>query len=193
MRLTGSLILTVSLLTPALADNNVEAQVMGALRQVKTAQAHFTEQKYMSVLSAPLEDSGTLSYTAPDRLEKQTLIPQPESLVVEGKTLTVTKDGDTHTVDLDDYPEVATFVESIRSTLAGDPATLNNVYTVDFTGSFDNWQIALQPKAEDMKDVVQSIHISGAKGTVQSVETLESNGDRTVMTIVEDHPAKTTP
>jgi outer membrane lipoprotein-sorting protein len=182
------LLALIFFITPAWADTAAETQVMNALAAVKTAHASFTEKKFMSVLDTPLEDSGTLSYTAPDRLEKQTLAPKPESLVVEGKTLTVTKDGDTHNVDLDDYPEVATFIESIRSTLAGNAAMLNSVYTVAFTGTFDHWQIALTPKDPDMQDVVQAITITGSKGKIAGVETRESDGDRTEMTITEDPP-----
>jgi outer membrane lipoprotein-sorting protein len=174
------------LLTPAYAEDSTEAQVMAALAQVKAAHGTFTEKKFMSVLTAPLEDSGTLTYTAPDHLEKQTLAPKPESLLVDGNTLTVTRDGDTHTVDLADYPEVSTFIESIRSTLAGNSATLDSLYTVAFSGTFAHWQLTLTPRSEDMQEVVKSVRLSGAKGVINTVETEEADGDRTEMTITED-------
>lgn len=48
-------------------------QLMQGLGQVKSARSKFVERKYLAILNAPLEFSGTLVYTAPDRLEKRTL------------------------------------------------------------------------------------------------------------------------
>ena len=58
-------------------------QLMQSLAQEKGAKRKFTERKYMSVLTEPLESSGTLIYVAPGRLEKHTLSPREESMVVE--------------------------------------------------------------------------------------------------------------
>src|SRR5688500_9130786 len=50
-------------------------QLMQDLARVKTAKGTFVERKHLAILTAPLESSGTLTYTAPDRLEKHTLVP----------------------------------------------------------------------------------------------------------------------
>ena len=62
---------------------------MQELGQVKTAKGRFVERKYLAILTAPLESSGTLIYIAPDRLEKHTLAPRAESLVLEHDQLTL--------------------------------------------------------------------------------------------------------
>ena len=45
---------------------------MQNLAQVKSAKGKFVERKYLAMLNAPLDSSGTLVYTAPGRLEKFT-------------------------------------------------------------------------------------------------------------------------
>ncbi len=125
---------------PARADNTVEhpgpaaglQRIMLGLQSVSQSRAKFTERKYLHMLNQPLESSGTLIYVAPDHLEKNTERPKPESLVVDGGTLTVTggPDGQSRSLALPDYPELGAIVESIRATLAGDSASLNRFYAV---------------------------------------------------------------
>jgi hypothetical protein len=97
--------------------------LMQLLAQHKSGKASFIEKKYIGILEKPVESSGELAFTAPDKLEKRTLKPKSESLVLEGDNLTVDQpDRRRLTVSLQDHPEIAAFVQSIRGTLAGDRA-----------------------------------------------------------------------
>ena len=109
------------------------AQLMQGLAQTKTAQATFTERKFLSVLSRPLESSGTLLFQAPGHLEKHTLKPKVESLVLDQGVLTIDSKARNikRTLVLQEYPSVWAFVESIRSTLAGDLPTLERFYQTE--------------------------------------------------------------
>ena len=164
-------------------------QLMQDLAQVKTARARFTERKYMAMLNAPLDASGTLVYTAPGRLEKYTRLPKPEMLVLEKDTLTIeSKDRGQRTLALPDYPVIWAFVESIRSTLAGDLATLNRFYRASLTGSAEQWRLTLKPIDPKIQTVVKEIQIGGSRSRVRTIEVNEAEGDRSVMTITEDAP-----
>jgi len=96
------------------ADWGIEQQ-MQALAAVKSSRASFVELKHIAILTTPLQSRGRLVYTAPGRLEKHTLSPRRESLVLEGDQLTV-ESGDRkqrRTLQLQDQPVVRAFVESI--------------------------------------------------------------------------------
>ncbi len=160
-------------------------QLMQNLRQVKSAKGKFVERKYMAMLNAPLDASGTLVYTAPGRLEKVTLLPKPETLVLDQNKLSIEyKDrNQRRTLVLQDYPVIWALVESIRSTLAGDLQTLNRFYRASLTGSEEQWRLSLKPAELKMQNVVKEINISGSGNQVRSVEIIETEGDRSVMTI----------
>ena len=164
------------------------AQLMRELGQVRRSQAQFTERKYLKVLKAPLQTSGTLTYTAPDKLEKRTLRPKPEVLVIDGKVLTVETAGKRHTLKLQDYPVLWAFVESIRATLGGDIATLERFYKVDLEGGPARWQLFLAPRERSMSRVISLIRIGGAGSRIELIEVQEAKGDRSVMKVVEDAP-----
>lgn len=162
-------------------------QLMEALRQVKSAHAKFVERKHLALLKAPLDSSGTLVYRAPDHLEKHTLRPSPESLILDGDRVTLEKleGGPQRILQLEQYPVLRAFVESMRSTLAGDLATLRRYYDVDLAGTEARWRLTLRPRDPGMRDVVTEIRIEGRSRSITAVTVLETGGDRSTMTLSE--------
>jgi hypothetical protein len=158
------------------------------LGRVRVAKAQFAERRYLSMLKEPLQFSGTLVYIAPDRLEKNTLRPRAESMVVDRDRLTIEGDGgrQRRIMMLPDHPEIWAFVESIRATLAGDLTTLDRFYKVSLEGSSEEWQLLLEPSEAKMQAMVKSIRISGKASSIRIVEILEADGDRSVMTVFSD-------
>jgi outer membrane lipoprotein-sorting protein len=185
-----------SLVTPSLATGSEASaegkwdlkQLMLDLGQVRVAKAQFVERRYLSMLKEPLQFSGTLVYIAPDRLEKNTLRPKAESMVVDRDRLTIEGDSgrQRRILVLPDHPEIWAFVESIRATLAGDLPTLNRFYKVSLEGRSEEWQLLLEPSEEKMRTMVKSIRISGKESSIRIVEILEADGDRSVMTVSSD-------
>ena len=163
-------------------------QLMHDLRQVKTARGRFVERRYLAILNAPLESSGTLVYTAPGRLEKHTLSPRQESLTLDGDTLLIEnkETGQRRQVALEEQPVVGAFVESIRATLAGDLQTLSRFYEVSLGGDASRWRLRLKPTEPRLREVASEIRLSGNGTWVGVIEILDASGDRSVMTITRD-------
>jgi hypothetical protein len=146
----------------------------------------FVEKKFIAILDRPVESSGELLYDAPDRLEKKTLQPKPESLVLEGGSVSAQRGRHHYVLDLKQYPQVVPFIESIRATLAGDRRALERVFKVDFTGSFDQWTLGLVPLDAKLARTVKEIYIQGEQDRILSVEIREADGDRSLLTIGAD-------
>jgi hypothetical protein len=169
----------------AAEDSDLD-RLMGTLAQRKHGHVTFQEKKYIALLDHPVESSGELLYEAPDRLEKKTLKPKPETLVLEGGKVSAQRGRRHYELDLKQYPQVVPFIESIRATLAGDRAALERVFKVDFSGHFEHWTLGLVPLDPQLGKTVQEIHIEGEKDAIHSVEILEADGDRSLLTIGAD-------
>lgn len=167
---------------PAFAAWDV-TQLMQALAQNKSGRASFVETKYIALLDKPVESSGELLYTAPDRLEKRTLKPRPESMLIESGNLTVERGKRRMVLRLQEHPELAAFTESIRGTLAGDAVALKRIYNLDLEGSEERWTLTLRPVETRMLEVVQRIRIAGSRAEVKSIEIEQADKDRSVMLI----------
>jgi len=190
----AALLVAATGICPAAAAGTAAAwgieQLMQNLAQVKSARGRFVERKTLAILNAPLDSSGTLVYTAPGRLEKYTLLPKPEILVLDHDKLSIEYQdrNQRRTLALQDYPVIWAFVESIRSTLAGDLQTLNRFYRTSLEGSEGEWRLSLKPAEPKMQTVVKEIHLSGKGNRIRAIEVIEAEGDRSLMTITEDAP-----
>lgn len=184
-RTLSSMLLSFCLMAPALAsaaDWNVD-QLMQSLARAKPGRASFVEKKYIAMLDRPIESSGELSYNAPDRLEKRTARPKPETMVVEGGVLVFERGTRKHTVQLAEYPELAGFIDSIRGTLAGDRKALERAFRLKLEGTPERWTLLLLPTDAKMANTVHLIRIAGVRDNVRSIEVIQTDGDRSLMTI----------
>ncbi|MFZ3128623.1 MAG: LolA-related protein [Rhodoferax sp.] len=160
------------------------SELMQLLAQQKSGKASFVEKKYIGIVDKPVESSGELAFIAPSKLEKRTLKPTLESLVLDGDSLTIEQaDRRRLTVSLQEHPEVSAFVESIRGTLAGDRTALEKYYTINATGPMEKWQLQLVPTQARMAQVISRIRISGAQASVKTIEFEQADGDRSEMFI----------
>lgn len=163
-------------------------RLMREFATVRSARARFTEKKFLKMLDRPVESSGTLAYEAPSRLEKLTLAPKRERMLVEEDRITLETGPQPkrRVLSITDHPLLRAFIESIRATLAGDRATLERFYRVEFGGDANGWRLTLEPADSKTKSLVRVIRIAGSGGEIGSVEVEQSDGDRSVMTMVRD-------
>jgi outer membrane lipoprotein-sorting protein len=164
------------------AEWNID-QLMQSLAQTRSGHASFVETKSIAMLDKPVESSGELFYKAPDYFEKRTLKPKPESMILNGSTLIVERGQKKRTLQLQSYPEVAAFIDSIRGTLAGDRKALERAYQLSLEGDAKNWKLLLTPIDNKMKKVVEHISISGVDNEVRMIVINQADGDSSIMTI----------
>jgi len=179
------LVALVLMLAPVIshaADWDID-QLMRGLAQTKSDHASFVEKKFIAMLDKPVESSGELFYTAPDHLEKRTLKPKAESMTVDGGTLVIERGRQKHRLQLQDYPELAAFIDSIRGTLAGDRNALERNYRLSLGGTSEHWTLQLLPLDEKMQAVVTRIRIVGVRDAVRSIEITQADGDSSLMLI----------
>ena len=157
--------------------------VMGLLAQRQHGRVEFVEQKFLSILDHPIESSGELLYDAPDRLEKRTLLPRAETLVLDGSVLTMERGGHRRVLDLHRYPQIQPFVESIRATLAGDRTALERVFHLEFAGGVRRWSLTLAPLDRQLQRAIKQVQIDGSQDQLQRIEIRQTDGDRSLMTL----------
>lgn len=158
-------------------------QLMKLLAQRKHGTVTYAEEDYLAILDRPVKSSGVLVYDAPDRLEKRTLKPRRESLVLQGDDLTVQRGHRTYRMQLSAYPQVAPLIDAVRDTLAGNEEALEKVFEVELSGALEDWKLQLMPLDRSVARKVKSVEIAGARDAIRSVEILQVDGDRSVMTL----------
>lgn len=180
---TAAILLGFLLAASGEATSDALDELLTSFRQRQHGHVTFTEIYSAAALDRPLEASGELFYDAPDRLEKRTLRPRPQRLVIDGDTLIIERKQKQYRAALADYPRVAPYIDSIRATLAGDRAELERVFQVKFSGSDEIWALLLVPLDAKTAADVATIRIQGTADVIRIVTMELTNGGRSVMTL----------
>jgi hypothetical protein len=182
MRVFIAALLMAALPAAASTPWNVH-ELFAALAKERPGRATFHEKKYLALLDKPVESSGELVFTPPHTLEKRTVKPKPERVLVDRDRVTLERNGRTQSLGLRENPAVAVLVESIRGTLAGDLAALTRTYSVGLDGTPERWRLVLRPLQPELAALAERIEIGGTQARVGSVEIFQADGDRSVLSI----------
>ena len=147
--------------------------------RVQTRQVHFEETHYSPLLTEPLTTTGTLTFTAPSKLEKHVLQPFEERYEVDGDILVVQgrQADEARTLSLSEYPPLRVFVEGFRAVLRGDANTIRKFYAPHVKGNRNRWILSLVPLDPDMRSRVESIEFQGREDTIVSIHVREGGGN----------------
>ena len=180
-RLIGGLLCLATAL-PAAAAFDV-ARLMDDLARHQGGRAKFVETKYISLLDKPVVSTGEMSYVAPDRLEKRTLTPKAETMLLDKDMLSIERGQRKLSINLANQPEALAFVDSIRGTLSGNRAALEKNYALHLSGNPEKWVLTLLPSEQKIAAIVLRITVSGSRNRVLGIEYLQADGDRSVLAI----------
>jgi outer membrane lipoprotein-sorting protein len=162
-------------------------QLMQMLAGVRSASATFVETRHSPLLKSPLVSRGTLTYRRPDQLEKVVVSPHKERIALQGDRLTIdSAAAGRREIELGPGASgIAALIEAVRATRAGDLARLERDFDVVVSGTLDDWQLRLKPRAANVAQYVNAIGVWGSGARLRRVEVWEATGDRTVMDIDE--------
>ena len=181
-------LIAVALAWPAVSHAYGVPDLFQALGQGKPRRAQFVEKKTIALLDKPVESSGEISFAPPARLEKRTVKPRAERIVIEGDVATIERGNNKQSLRLSQQPGIAALVDSIRSTLAGDLNALVRNYSAAVAGDAARWRLTLRPLDPSLSNIVEHIEIAGSQGVVRTVEIFQADGDRSLMTLTPLEP-----
>ncbi|MGV4877177.1 LolA-related protein [Acetobacter indonesiensis] len=165
--------------------DDLATQIVTHLGSVSERTEHFHETRELGVLTHPLLSSGVLVFRHPAFLEKETLLPRPETLVIDGDTVSVQRGGHVRHILLAQNPALALLATTLRAPLAGNMVALRQAYTVTAQGDMGAWTLTMTPLSEQAHKMVRQVVLSGRNNAVESLKVIQANGDR--QTLMIDH------
>lgn len=163
-------------------------RLMHMLGEVEAAELTFVEQRTSAFLVDEIELTGSMSYRAPDRIEKHVETPFVEKIRIAGDLLTIEKVSDRgesslKTYSLQSLDSIGTAVEGIRATLSGNLDSLNSNYDVEMSGDVEAWQVLLVPLRAEVREIIERISVSGSDSMIRVIETQDADGDESTLTL----------
>jgi hypothetical protein len=154
--------------------------LLAQFRALPGLEAHFREEKHLSLLEVPLLSEGTIHFAPPARLVRHTTSPVASTLLIDGDQLRFGDGGHSDTIPLDRNPVVRLFVDSFLKLLSGDKTALEQIFTLDFRSRGESWELRLKPKIAPMTQVIDAIVMKGSGVILSQMTISELTGDTTV-------------
>ena len=171
-------------LVAAGADTPLQ-QILSEFTKLKHGHVHFQEQIESPMLKAPIVTSGELFFDAPDRLEKRTLFPTPNDLILEGNQVSIVHGTTSRSFRLSEYPQLRPLLDGIRATLAGDLPTLEQNFLIAVSLSSESWTLIFRPLPSEATPAYESIVVRGNAGKIREVTLERRPGERSHMIMTE--------
>ncbi len=172
----------------SIEESQLTLDQLGVLLSMEPSRhASFEELHFSNLLSEPLRAQGTLTFVAPNKLEKRITAPYEEIYIAEGNTVVYeNKTKRIHrTVALADYPLLEALVQTLRATFGGDFTALAKLYRLNLKGHRDQWELTLEPNQDPLRGAIAAVRIQGKEKRIARLEIHERTGDYSQMRIVE--------
>ena len=145
--------------------------------------ANFVETHKIAALKKPIQSTGYLIYTPPAHLERKTLTPKPESLVLDGDILRYESQAGIVSLNVKSQSGVGCLVDSILNVLSGNKPRLEKDYTLSLSGTPQRWLLELKPIDQKLSEFISNISISGHGNTVMSFNYIQDDGDKSFINL----------
>ncbi len=164
------------------ADAPPEAvAVWEAMGQVRTLQAQFVQVQHRSLLTRPLESTGTLAFARPDRILWRVEKPAKSVFVIDGTRVGMSYPdlGVREEMDLDGNPDAERLTRGLMVWLAGDLEDVTRDYLVQWKPGPPTVAV-LTPRDEMLAGLLSRLEltITGEPPRVDQVVLHEPDGDR---------------
>lgn len=166
-------------------------ELMSRLANVERASIDFIETKRSILLFIDTVSSGEILYRAPDYIEKRTLSPFTERVVIDGdsmvidKTLTSGHDQEKTVISqvysVDSHPVLKASIESFRNMISGNYEALHDGFLLNLSGPMSNWNLKLVPDSGNALAHIKEINLTGSGAFLRRIVTTQSDDDQTIL------------
>lgn len=167
--------------TPWRCEHGMQA-LLERFAQLRNSAAHFTEEKLIALLGAPLRSEGSVEFAAPDVLLRLQERPRPAAMLLEGTKVHFQDDTGRRSLELSKWDAAEGIVSGYLKVLQGDASGLQRHYTPKFNCEEHAWTLVLIPKSASLKRLLQRMELRGEGTRLTRSEMVDVHGDRTVTT-----------
>jgi len=157
--------------------------LLAAIRQNRSTQADFQEQRVIRLMKNPVQSSGTVSFQPPNKFRREVKGNSPSITVSDGRNLWIYYP---NFKSAERYPlgkgsPLDATVAAINSAL--NLENIETSFNISATKSDNGHELALLPRTAAMKRVFQKLDLRiNDKFRVERTDMLLPNGDRIVTT-----------
>jgi outer membrane lipoprotein carrier protein len=169
--------------TPVKDVTALKKKLQETSASIKTIACDFTQEKFLSVLEAPVVSNGKFYYQAEDKVRWEIITPDPYLVIINGAKITIRDQSKTRSYDTRTNRMFARINEVMMASVKGSLGNQADKYEEHYLESSSAYKLRLIPKDKSAKKYLSEINVFFDKTSydVTGLSMLEPNGDHTDM------------
>lgn len=164
----------------------VYRQLSEASEQVRSIQADFKEERWVSYLKEPQHSSGMFYYLKKDKLRWEQVIPSSYIILINENELKVSEKGTEK--NMQSAKRVAMGIRDLMLTMVNGDFQQAKGFTKECLQTTDSYVIVLKPTDKRLRQLYESIQLQFSKNTLtlKQLTFFGKGGDRQIMTFLNE-------
>jgi hypothetical protein len=162
----------------AYADSIAES-LAPRMAKLSHIDGEFSQQRFIAVLSVPLQSSGVFSYDREQGVTWQTLKPIASLVKIDPKQGVLTGQSEQ---DLQAVTSSQVVGDIFIGLFSGDLTRLTGMFHATEQSTANGWELLLEPRDPQVAEHIASIQVRGGEH-VETIVLREGNGDRSEISL----------
>lgn len=162
---------------------DLKARIAEAGQRIAGIECDFVQTRTSALLAEPAVSRGRMSYSRPSRLEWTYQSPVSWSFTVDGDEVTMERDGNTQSFDVNQNRTIKEMSRLIISCIEGASVSDGAVFRTDVADNGRELTVTMVPLRKDMKKMWRKLTLSYEKDGLKATRFVmdEASGDTTVI------------
>ncbi len=173
-----TLILLVATTASAEAGGTLDELVAALAPEGDRAELDFREVRHSPLLSEPLVVTGRMWRDQGGRLVRETVEPRRATYTLTSSMIVIERPGrSSRNYSLAHVPELAVLYHGLTALLGGNADALRERFEHELTYGESGWRLELQPRDDDLAEIVKTLSLSGKGERIQRLELALAEGE----------------
>lgn len=165
--------------------NQIKDEINQSASEMKSMECDFVQIKNVKLLNHEMKSTGRMYYQQTNMLRWEYTTPYKYTFILNGSNVSLRKDDRSDVIDVNQNKFFKEIARIMMNSVVGKSLSDDNDFKTEITIDRDEYIALLLPQRKDIKSMFERIilHFNKKNKVISSVELIEKNEDRTIITM----------
>ncbi len=165
--------------------NQIKDEINQSASEMKSLLCDFIQVKHVKMLNHEMKSTGRMFYQQTNMLRWEYTSPYKYTFILNGSKVSLKKDERSDVIDVNQNKFFREIARIMMNSVVGKSLSDEKDFKTEITIEKDEYVAILLPQRKDIKSMFERIilHFDKKNKVISSVELLEKNEDRTIITM----------
>lgn len=165
--------------------NQIKDEINQSASEMKSMECDFVQIKHVKLLNHEMKSTGRMCYQQTNMLRWEYISPYKYTFILNGSKVSLKKDDRSDVIDVNQNKFFKEIARIMMNSVVGKSLSDEKDFKTEITTANNEYVAILLPQRKDIKSIFERIilHFDKINKIISSVELVEKNEDRTIITM----------